>query len=48
MLNRILNYFGYELGRKSLLFLHMEQFTQSSWLTDIITSGRIEDYKVKK
>jgi hypothetical protein len=48
MINKLLNLIGYQLGRKSLLFMHMEQFTNSSWLTDVFASGRIEDYKVKK
>lgn len=48
MLNRLLNLFGYEVGRNSYLFFHMEHFTNSSWLTDLNNSGRIEIYKLKK
>ena len=48
MINKMLNLIGFRLGRNSLLFLHMEQFTNSSWLTDLQTSGRIVDYIVKK
>jgi hypothetical protein len=42
--NKILNLFGLELGRKSLLFFHMEEYTNSSWLTDIQKNGRIYKY----
>ena len=48
MLNKILNLFGYEIGRNSFLFFHMKHFTNSSWLTDLQESGRIDNYKLKK
>jgi hypothetical protein len=44
LINKALNLFGLELGRKSLLFLHMEEFTNSSWLTDIQKNGKIYRY----
>lgn len=42
--NKFLNLFGLELGRRSLLFLHIKEFTDSSWLTDIQKNGKIYRY----
>jgi hypothetical protein len=39
---------GYEHGRDSILFMNMEQFTNSSWLTDIQNNGNLHRYLIKK
>ena len=48
MIKFILKMLGYEHGRDSILFMNMEQFTNSSWLTDIQNNGNLHRYLIKK
>jgi len=46
-LEAILNAFGYTLQSKpSLLGMHIVDFTHSSWVQDLQSTGRITDYEV--
>ncbi len=44
IINKLLNLIGLETGRNSLLFLHMEKFTNDSWLTDTQNHGNLYRY----
>jgi hypothetical protein len=48
MIKYILKLLGYELGRDSLVYQHMFEFTNSSWIQDIQQNGNIKYYYVSK
>lgn len=48
MINYILKLFGYQLGRNSLIYQHIYDFTHSSWLEDIQNNGNIKYYYINK
>ena len=49
LLSPILYMFGYEWNPKdSLLLMHIQTFTNSSWLEDIHNNNTIQDYYTHK
>lgn len=44
----LINLFGYEKRKPSLLLMHMCDVTHGTWLEDLHRTNRINNYSIKK